>query len=77
VHVWRKLLRTLRTLAKDENTMVILAHFARYPDAEAAFWKLLDRHFHRRRVPPAQLSPKADRTSVYVLSRRTERGDSA
>jgi hypothetical protein len=76
VHVWRKLLRTLRRLAQDESTIVILAHFARYPEAEAAFWRLLDGDFHRWRVPPAELSPKADRTSVYVLSRRTQRVDS-
>lgn len=77
MHVWRKLLRTLRRLAKDESTIIILAHFARYPEAEVAFWTLLDSDFHRRRVPADQLSPKADRTAVYVLSRRTQRRDSA
>ena len=67
--MWRKLLRTLRRLT-DETTVVVLAHFTRYPEAERNFWRWLDADFTRRRVPAALLSPQADRTAVYVLRRK-------
>mmetsp|Transcript_18501 Transcript_18501/g.40476 ORF Transcript_18501/g.40476 Transcript_18501/m.40476 type:complete len:333 (+) Transcript_18501:120-1118(+) len=69
VHVWRKLIRTLDALCSD-TTLVLFAHFSRYPEREAQFFRLLDKKFDRGQVDPSELRPGSERTSVYVLRKK-------
>ncbi|KAK3277115.1 hypothetical protein CYMTET_14853 [Cymbomonas tetramitiformis] len=65
---WRDLLWSMEALS-DERTLILLAHFSRYPQKEAPFWEMLDENFQRVAVDHRELMVGSERTQVFMLKK--------